>query len=293
MSGRETTVLFADVTGSTRLYEVAGDNIALQAIRMCIEVLRRAAEAAGGRVVKTIGDEVMVLFASPDHAADAATRMHSAIEQLPTVGDHKLGVRIGFHAGPVIQKDSDVFGDTVNTASRLVEQATRDQVLTSAQTVSMMAPALRNSSRRLYDITIRGKLDDVALCEFLWRASPDITHYPSAVAAEQKVDQRLRLHYRERELVLRRKVELISVGRDPGCAFVVADATASRQHCVIEKRQGKFVLRDHSSNGTYVAVEGEGETVLRREEMALRGRGVLAFGQSTAQTDDVLKYSCE
>lgn len=295
MTARETTVLFADVTGSTRLYEAAGDRVALEAIGNCIDTLRRAAESAGGRIVKTIGDEVMVLFPTPDQAADAATRMHLAVDALPTVADQKLSVRIGFHAGPVIQRENDVFGDTVNMASRLVEQATRDQVLTSAETVAMMAPALRTATRRLYDITIRGKLEDVALCEFLWRKSPDITHLPSAGAPRKKptTDARLRLRFGDKEIVLRRRIETITLGRDPGCTFVISDATASRQHCVIEKRQDKFVVRDHSANGTFVAVAGEDEAVLRREEMALRGHGSLAFGQSTAQAADVLEYWCE
>ena len=290
---RQTTVLFADVIGSTRLYEAAGDRTAVQAIGCCIDTLRSAAEAAGGRVVKTIGDEVMALFSSPDQASDAAMRMHLGIEALPPVDGHKLAVRIGFHAGPVIQRDNDVFGDTVNLASRLAQQATKGQVLTSAETVSMMAPALRNSTRELYDITVRGKLEDVALCELVWRTSPDITHFPRAGLDEKRANARLRIRYRDRELVLRRRVESISLGRDPGCAFVVTDGTASREHCLIEKRQGKFVLRDHSSNGTYVTVEGDAETVLRREELTLRGHGWLAFGQSREHTDDVLEYWCE
>jgi adenylate cyclase len=295
MSARETTVLFADVSGSTRIYEAAGDKAALEAIGNCIDTLRLAAEAAGGRIVKTIGDEVMVLFPGPDQAADAATRMHLAVDALPMVGEQKLSVRIGFHAGPVIQRENDVFGDTVNLASRLVEQATREQVLTSAETVAMMAPALRNATRRLYDITIRGKLEDVALCEFLWRKSPDITHLPTSGAAKKKpmTDARLRLRFGDREIVLRRRIETITLGRDAGCTFVIADATASRQHCVIEKRQGKFLVRDHSANGTYVTVQGEAETVLRREEMALRGHGSLAFGQPAAQATDLLRYWCE
>src|SRR5437879_1664269 len=120
---RQTTVLFADVSGSTKLYETAGDAPAMVAIGRCIERMRKAAESTGGRVVKTIGDEVMVLFPSPDAAAGAASEMHATIEQLPEVGGTKLGVRIGFHSGPVIQRDNDVFGDTGNLAARPVERA--------------------------------------------------------------------------------------------------------------------------------------------------------------------------
>ena len=291
---RHTTVLFADVSGSTRLYEAAGDRTAFQAIGGCMSSLRTAAEAAGGRVVKTIGDELMALFASPDQAADAAARMHVAIEALPMVGAHKLAVRIGFHAGPVLQRDNDVFGDTVNLASRLAEQATKGQVLTSAHTVSLLSPALRNATRRLYDITVRGKLEDIALFEFLWRMSPDITHLPASSAPQPAPEAKLRLRYAGKQLVLKRRVESIILGRDPACTFVIAAASASRQHCLIERRQGKFVLHDHSSYGTYVTVEGEqGDTVLRREEMTLRGHGWISFGQPRNATDDVLEYWCE
>jgi adenylate cyclase len=291
---RHTTVLFADVSGSTRLYEAAGDTTAFQAIGSCIDTLRGAAEAAGGRVIKTIGDELMALFSSPDQAADAATRMHTAIEALPMVGGHKLAVRIGFHAGPVIQRDNDLFGDTVNLASRLAGEATKGQVLTSADTVSLLTPALKNATRRLYDITVRGKLEDIGLCEFLWQISPDITHLPMADPAVQASRMQLRLRYAGRELVLKRRVESITLGRDSSCTLVVADSSSSRQHCVIERRQGKFVLHDHSSYGTYVTVEGEqGDTVLRREEITLRGHGWITFGQAKANTDDVLEYWCE
>ncbi|HKC31437.1 MAG TPA: adenylate/guanylate cyclase domain-containing protein, partial [Burkholderiales bacterium] len=108
LESRQTTVLFADVTGSTKLYEAAGDALAAEAIGRCLENLRLSAEATGGRVVKTMGDSVMALFSNPDAAASAAARMQVAIESLPAVGDIKLGVRIGFHAGPVIQRNNDI-----------------------------------------------------------------------------------------------------------------------------------------------------------------------------------------
>src|SRR2546423_3669670 len=95
------TVLFADVSGSTQLYESAGDARAAKAIASCVQALREATELAGGQVIKEIGDEVMATFPSPDAAASAATRMHLAVEALPPVNETKLGVRIGFHFGPV------------------------------------------------------------------------------------------------------------------------------------------------------------------------------------------------
>ena len=118
-ASRQTTVLFADVTGSMKLYEAAGDALAAEAIGRCLEKLRLSAEATGGRVVKTMGDSVMALFSSPDAAASAAASMQIAIESLPPLGDIKLGLRIGFHAGPVIQRNNDIYGDTVNVAYRL------------------------------------------------------------------------------------------------------------------------------------------------------------------------------
>jgi adenylate cyclase len=291
---RQATVLFADVTGSTRLYEEAGDSRALDAIYKCLETLRRAVEASDGRVVKTTGDEVMAVFSTPDRAADAAARMHLAVESLPPLAGHKLGVRIGFHAGPVIQRDNDVFGDTVNLAARLVEQATRGQALTSAETVDLLTPALRGSTRRLYDITVRGKADEIALCELLWQKSADITDFPVTHAARKPARLVLRLRYRGHEIVRRRLEESIALGRDPASTVVVAEATASRHHCLIERRQDRYMVRDHSSNGTYITVEGvRGETVLRREEAALQGHGWIAFGQPKADAAEVLEYWCE
>jgi len=77
MSERQATVLFADVSGSTRLYETAGDTAALAAITLCLAAMRQATEAAGGRVVKTIGDEVMAIFPGPDAAVAAAAVMQA------------------------------------------------------------------------------------------------------------------------------------------------------------------------------------------------------------------------
>ena len=292
-AGRHTTVLFADVTGSTRLYEQAGDAKAVEAIARCIEALRSASEACGGRVVKTIGDEVMALFPSADAAADAAARMHIAVETLDAVAGQKLAVRVGFHAGPVVQHNDDVFGDTVNLASRLVQQAVRGQVLTSDDTVKLLTPALQNSMRRLYSIQVKGKSEEVALCELIWRRSPDVTDLSTTGSHLRRPRTELRLKYGDREILRRRDNESLMIGRDAGCQIVINDPRASRQHCTIERSHDQFVLQDHSGNGTYVTVEGEKEILLQRENFTLRKHGWIAFGQSRKEATDVVEYFCE
>src|SRR5207244_6332533 len=104
---RQTTVLFADVSGSTSLYETAGDVAALDAIGLCIGRLSQAAESTGGRVLKTMGDEVMVLFPTPDAAANGASEMHAAVATRPPVNGTKLGARSGAHCGPAAQPHKD------------------------------------------------------------------------------------------------------------------------------------------------------------------------------------------
>ena len=290
---RETTVLFADVAGSSRLYELAGNNTAADAIRRCLEVMHRAVKDAGGRVIKTMGDGLMAVFLHPDRATQAATRMHLAVSALPAIEGEQLALRIGFHAGTIIQRDDDIFGDTVNIAARLAAQATRGQVLTSAETVEKLTPLLRSATRHLYDVNLRGKTDDVALCEVLWSKSPDITDVPLG-QSPRAANVRLRIVFAGQEILRRRGAESISIGRDLESTLIVADSAASRHHCVIERRQDHFVIRDQSSNGTYVLVEGDREDiVLRREEFVLRGHGWISCGRPKAEASEVAEYFCE
>src|SRR2546426_683869 len=174
---RQSTVLFADVSGSTQLYQVAGDTTAHGAISGCLELMRKAVEGAGGRVGKPIGDEVMALFPRAAAAVAASATMLGAVDALPAVGGSKLGLRVGLQAGPVIQHGEDVFGDTVNLASRLVEQAIKGQIITTEETAQLLNPVYRMFTRKLYSIQLKGKTEGVALCEVLWFASGERTPF--------------------------------------------------------------------------------------------------------------------
>ena len=289
---RQVAVLFADVSGSTKLYESEGDIAAMEAIARCIDQLRQTVNSSGGRVVKTIGDEVMAVFPTPDAAAYAASNMQYAIDALPLVGATKLGVRIGFHCGAVIQNDDDIFGDTVNLASRLVEQAGRSQIIVSRETADRLGPVFRGFKRPLYPIHVKGKAEEIELCELIWRHADDVTMSTATHRNAKPKPLVLRLKYRDLELIRRRDGDLITMGRAADCGIVIADNNASREHCTIERRQDKFVLADQSTNGTYVSAEGGTEILLRREEFRLGEHGWITFGQPRAEAGEAVEYFC-
>ena len=294
----EAAVLFVDVSGSTRLYESAGDAVAHAAVEKCISLFREATEIGGGRVIKTIGDEVMAAFPDASAAAGAAIEMQTAIDMLPLVDtlppvtQAKIGVRIGFHYGPVVERDGDVFGDTVNLAARLAGLAAKGQIMTSRETVELMMPMLKTSSRRLYSIQVKGKAQEVDLYEILWQQSEDETHLATHRSTLKRKRATLRLKYLEREIVLEGSKTSVTLGRDKASDLVIVDRMASRSHGKIERRLDKFVLADHSANGTYVTVEGDREIKLRREEFVLQGRGWIAFGQPRASATEVAEFDC-
>jgi adenylate cyclase len=290
---RETTVLFADVSGSTKLYESIGDAAAHAAIARCLAKLQEAAETSGGRVVKTIGDEVMVLFPRPDAAAMAAARMQAAMAEFPAVEGTKLGLRVGLNAGPVIQRDNDVFGDTVNLAARLVEQAGKGQIITSAETAAQLGPMFRSWLRQLYAIQVKGKSEEVVLTEIIWKFDQHTTKFAASAPPARLGRTVLRLRYLGRETVRRRETESVTLGRGEDCGLMIPGEHASRQHCTIERRPDKWVLRDHSSNGTWVTAEGEAEILLQREEYTLGKHGWIALGQARASAAETVEYFCE
>jgi len=274
-------VLFADVVGSTRLYDTFGDVTAKQMIDECLSVLRGVVLQYGGRVIKTIGDEIMCVLPSADSGCLAATDMHHKILALPVVSQVKRSVRIGFHFGPVIEENNDVFGDTVNVAARMAGLAKGMQIITTGATVACMSNMLQLSTRNIAALSVKGKGDDVNVSEVIWQGGEELTMSTSSLAFTNKlVTLRLEHGGHDRAWVLDQAHASVVLGRDAQCDVVIADRNASRQHARIECRRDKFFLIDQSTNGTFVVMANEAEVLLRREEIMLRGSGRIGFGHS-------------
>ena len=278
-------VLFADIVGSTKLYDTLGDVQAKKMVDECIVLMREIVAQYGGRVIKTIGDEVMCVLPDADSGCLAATDMQFKIMALPAASDVKRAIRVGFHAGPVIEENNDVFGDTVNLAARMAGLAKSMQIITTRATIEVLSPMLQQSSRRIAALSVKGKEEDVEVCEIIWQGGEELTMAAASTLPQSKLT-RLHLVHSTTEMVLEQANVSIVLGRDASCDIPVADRMASRQHARIERRRDKFFLIDQSTNGTFVLFDGESEIILRREEVMLRGEGRIALGRSVTETLD-------
>src|SRR5512132_3650961 len=161
-------ILFSDVSGSTSHYEILGDERAFALVGSCLKLMSACTTEAGGRVVKTIGDSVMAVFPTADAAAIAATEMQAAAQKLGEGGGARVGLRIGFNFGPVVEADGDVFGDAVNLAARLCDLASKGQIITVRETAKLLSRPFWPSLRDLYKIPVKGKENEVELLELMW-----------------------------------------------------------------------------------------------------------------------------
>lgn len=289
--GRESAIIFAELIGAAELYARAGDAAAHEAISRCVEYLGKSA-ASKARVVKRIGGRLMMLAESADDAARGVVAMQVAAGGFRAAGAGDLGLGIGFHYGPVILENDDVFGDTVNVAARLVEQAARGQILLAADTAERVGSLYRRSIRRLYSVQLKGLNEELSLCELVWRADEPATFFPFDAGSEP-TRAKLKLKYRGNKMVLRQILEALTIGRDQRCGLVVDDEHASRHHCSIQRRHDHFVLADKSTNGTFVTVEGEDEVMLQRDELTLRKHGWISFGRPRGVGKEAVEFFCD
>ena len=276
---RHTAVLVAAMSAQRGASAPLDEPATAHAIARCLRALGEAAEASGGRVVRRRGNELVALFPTPDAAAAAAARMQREAEEVLPGGE--LGVCGAFHSGPVAQRGHDVFGDTLNLTEELASRARRGQILTSHQTASCLASPLREAVRAL---PLSG--GGVApLAELQWR------ELPADDAAHGRPPE-VQLTYRYQSLVRRREGDSLTVGRDPDCELCVDMRLASRRHCTVERRGDKVILRDHSTNGTFITLDGEREARIRAEEIVLHGRGWLSLGVSRLLAEELVQFRC-
>ncbi len=295
---QELVILFADVVGSTRLFEVLGDLTARDKVAVCVDIMRGATEQRGGSVVKTMGDEILATFEDCDKAMDAAVQMQVAIEAHPELdvdGQH-IAIRIGCHFGPVVLETRDVFGAAVHTANRMTSQAKAGQIIITDSIFARLSDEWRAIARQVDVAVPRGQQGEVTIYEVLWQHGDTTSMLPAiATITEQHRTFRIRLTYLGVELLLDdRERSSATLGRGQENDLVIKGNLVSRLHARIEAGKNRFMLIDESTNGSFVQGENGDDAFVRRDAIPLKGKGVIGLGRvPEPQSYHTVEFSCE
>lgn len=274
-----TTILFADICGSTRLYEKLGDATAQKIVSESLSILSGVTNKHDGKVMKTIGDEVMCTFPSVNAGMDAACDMQDKIAVKTVPGYGRIAIRIGLHFGHVIKEGNEIFGDAVNVAARVAALAKADEILTTKDTADSLDPASAHPLRRIQRMSIKGKGEAIDIYEVVWQES-SLTQIGQFFIPQGAPATRLSLLTQDNELTLDTVHKpIVTIGRSKKSDIVAEDEFTSRLHARVECRQGKFFLCDQSTNGTYVTYKNGRVVHIHREEMLLPDEGSISLGR--------------
>ena len=284
---RRLTVMFADVSGSTALFEKLGDREAMHAVERCLKRMNRSIDGYKGKTIQIVGDELLASFETAEEACQAAIDMQQRIADLPPVSGLKLTIRIGLHCGVVSEGEGKLSGPAVNSAARIAGIARRDQILCSSDLVEELPqPGVITADAMPKLGTVAENGVDLSLYQIHWPSYqgggsyPNSTFGPQSHLPQQPVE-RLCVRYRGKAFLVDEKTPVLTIGRDLGCKLTIDDRKASRQHARVERRNDGFYLVDTSTNGTFVTLSGRQEILVRRHEVQLDGKGRVSFGTSS------------
>lgn len=275
-------VMFADICGSTPLYESLGDGAAHHLVSNLMKSVDSLIEKHNGRVVKHIGDEVLAVFEQLESAASCAIHIHQLSENEKTASS--LQMKIGIRFGAVFLENSDVFGDTVNTAARIVSMATPGQTLAGDEIsgIELKSGAIRSIGFH----KLKGKKNVVEIYELLGAQPKGLTTCVAPSRKNRRKERVLRLIFTDTEVEIGAGQKIV-IGRDEQNALRIDHHLVSREHAEVEGVRDRFVLRDISTNGLTVLANDGSEYALHREGITLVGNGEIHLGTQSASTGDV------
>ena len=150
------TVLFTDIVGSTAMTRELGDEVAMELLAVHDKIVRDALSELGGREVKHLGDGIMASFTSAASAVKCATRVQKEIANHTRENSNRpLKVRVGVAAGEPVERHDDLFGCTVQLASRLCSHAQSEQIVVS-NVVAELCEGKMLTFEDLGEVTLKG-----------------------------------------------------------------------------------------------------------------------------------------
>ncbi len=284
----ELAVVFSDIVGSSQLYTTLGNARAKQKIDTAIGTMSETVAAYGGETIKTIGDEIMFCHEKPEVACQIAVEMNLALNK------QHFYLRTGIAFGPVIRDRNDLYGDTVNNSAFLAKTAIASQILIDPGCYQSLGLVKRQCD--FFDrLALKGQDTQSEVYRLNWEANNTTTMDATvvtdrAITTDGQAGRSLVVEYQDERFEVSQSDKLC-IGRDQGkVAIFVHHKNASRNHCSLMFHRGKFILQDHSTNGTYVVQEGQEEVFLKREATTLLANGKISIGQPCKNSDAILRY---
>ena len=283
------TILFADIAGSVKFYDAHGDSVAHGKIIECLESMSIAIAQHQGQVKGTIGDEIMCLFSDPNSALSAACAIQAGLHLEPR---NELAVRIGFHHGTTgFDSRGDPFGDTVNIAARMVDRAKAGQIVMSQQAFDQLSSSNVAHVRPLERVYIKGKSTPINTYEMVWdERESTLLRAPFRETTQERRRPLgpLQISYGDSEQQVTASMAEFTIGHATICDLIVTSKMASRVHATLRCQTDKIILKDHSTNGTFLQTPpgrriGDGiDLFIHNEECVLQGSAVISLGEPIA-----------
>jgi adenylate cyclase len=161
------SVMFTDIADSTALAAAVGDAAWNRLVRDHIARLTGLIEAAGGRLVKSLGDGTLSTYPSASAAMQAACAIQAAMEAAAT--EPHLSLRIGIHTGDVVQSEGDFLGTVVNKAARIAATAQPGEIRVSDATRVMIGPGAGLTFADPQQVLLRGLDGEHLIHRLDWR----------------------------------------------------------------------------------------------------------------------------
>ena len=174
-----TTVVFADLVGSTGIFERLGDATASRFVTQLTSALSKTFEQHHGRVVKLLGDGLFVVFPGEGDALAACVSIQKRLQDKPVYpggNGAPVQMQMGVECGEVVEIDGDCFGDAVNSAARLADLAGAEQILTSQRVCDALSPLHQAQLRSIGPMYLRGKAEATEVFRVDWNVAVSYTH---------------------------------------------------------------------------------------------------------------------
>ncbi len=291
-------VLYADVSGSTRLYEKFGDAVASADIHACLDLLTGVAEKYAGKKVKTIGDEVMCIFYQSEQAAQSAMEMNRALRDASEKGlfqSGELHIKIGWHHGSGTLRKNDIVGEAPLLAQQVIKMAKRDEILTTKKSIDDLPIMIKSTAIFIDRVEAEDGSGDIDVYALPWDDNDEATVIgkPPGEISGALMHSALILRYGDQQFEMNKKNTHCHVGRDENNDIVVSGNYTSRHHGQIYYRHGRFHLVDMSTNGTGLIRTGDNFVRLHREEAMLNDSGIICFGgEPGTDPQATVEYEC-